>query len=242
MRLFPISLSGRAPAQPAKRGGRRTVDANPYGIVRRVLVAAITGALPDEHRAEAVQLLTQALAAGDEDVRGLAVIGLTELGSHPEIALPALTQALHDPAELVRRRAARAIGDFGKEAAPAVPQLIAALRDPEPSVRVDVIGSLGRIGPEARAAAPALIRLLGQEDTRIRTIVGAALRKMGPYAVPYLMKALTEPDAVIRERAAVLLGRIGIYHDAVVQVLLEACSDSEPEIRAAAREAISRLE
>ena len=246
MKLFPISLTGRAPAMPAKPekgGGRIKVgDANPYGIVRRVLVAAITGALPDDHRAEAADLLVQAMQVGEDEVRALAIIGLTEVGAPAETALPALIRCLLDPNETVRRRAARALGDFGGNAIGAVPQLTVALRDPSQQVRIEAVGALGRVGHDARPCLPTLIRLLGEEDTRTRMIVGTTLRRMGPYAVPYLMRALAEPDAVVRERAAVLLGQIGIYHDAVVQALLEACSDAEPEIRMAAREAISRLE
>jgi vesicle coat complex subunit len=242
MKLFSISLSGRSSSGNPQRGGPKVVEVNPYGIVRRVLIAAVTGNIPDEHRLEAVNLLKQALMGGEEDVRGLAVIGLLELEAPPSAILPALAKALHDPSEMVRRRAARALGDLGPLAAPAVSPLVSALRDPDPSVRMDAAGSLGRIGQDARAAIPALIEFVGDDDARVRTIAGVALRRMGPYAVPPLMKCLARPEPIVRERAAVLLGQIGIYHDAVVQRLLEACSDDEADVRQAAREAIERLQ
>jgi len=47
---------------------------NGTNAIRRVLVASITGSLPDEFRSEAVTLLIEAINAPDEDVRGLAVI------------------------------------------------------------------------------------------------------------------------------------------------------------------------
>ena len=53
---------------------------NSANVIRRVLVASITGSLPDEFRDEAVTLLVEAMNAPEDDVRGLAVIALCEIG------------------------------------------------------------------------------------------------------------------------------------------------------------------
>ena len=87
---------------------------NPYALVRRIIVAALTGTLPDEYRDESVNILSQALNAPDDDVRALAVIGLSELGAGAPVVLPALTGAMHDGCDQVRRRAARSLGDLGR--------------------------------------------------------------------------------------------------------------------------------
>jgi len=35
---------------------------NPYALIRRIIVAALTGTLPDEYRDDSVHILTQASA------------------------------------------------------------------------------------------------------------------------------------------------------------------------------------
>src|SRR5262245_31907809 len=104
-----------------------TATMSPYALVRRIIVAALTGTLPDEYRDDSVQILTQALSAPDDDVRSLAVIGLSELGAGANAVLPALTGAMHDGCDQVRRRAARSLGDLGNAALPSLPYLVSAL-------------------------------------------------------------------------------------------------------------------
>lgn len=211
-------------------------------LIRRVLVAAITGTLPDEYREEAVNLLTEALNAPDDEVRGLAVIALNELGCGAQVLLPALTGALHDSSEIVRRRAARALGDLGMAAIPAMPHLTSGLLDESRTVQLECSAALGRIGPEAEPALPNLFILMLEPDLRIRTVVGSSIRKMGQPAVSYSLAMLTESESIIRERACELLGLLGCVDDNVVEALLEACTDREPEVREAARNALDRLQ
>lgn len=215
---------------------------NAAHLIRRVLVASITGSLPEEYRDEAVSLLTQALNAPDDDVRGLAVIALNEIGCGAPVLLPALTSALHDSSELVRRRAARALGDLGLAAIPAMPHLTAGLQDQSRTVQLECTAALGRIGPDAEPALPNLFLLLLEPNLRVRTVVAASIRKMGQPAVSYSLAMLMDSDPLMRERACELLGQLNCVDDQVVEALLEACTDSEPEIREAARNALDRLQ
>jgi HEAT repeat protein len=215
---------------------------NPYALVRRIIVAALTGTLPDEYRDDSVHILTQALSAPDEDVRALAVIGLSEFGVAAPAVLPALTGAMHDGSDQVRRRAVRSLGDFGRAALPSLPHLVCALDDSATCVRMEAMSAIGRIGPDAEPAIPHIIPLLADEDVRVRTVAGATLKKIGSASVPLLVEALADPDAIVRERAAILLGQLRAADDQVIEGLFEALSDFDEDVRLAARQALKAIE
>lgn len=210
-------------------------------VIRKVLIAAITGALPDEYRDEAIDLLTEAMHGQDDEVRALAVIALQEIGCSAPAVLPALIDGLRDPHEIVRRRSARALGDFGMAATPALPHLVRILDDNHNCVRMEAISALARLGSEAESALPFLVPLLADPEMRLSTVAGVAIRRIGNGAISHLIEALSDPNAVLRERAAALLGHLGKPSDLVIEALLESCTDSEPEVREAARSALDRL-
>ena len=232
--------SGTAPS-PA---GTVTVNnqASPIALLRRVLIAAITGALPDEYRDEAVNLLLEAMNTPDDEIRGLSVLALQEIGGAAPLILPVLAGALHDPSELVRRRAARAIGDLGLAGVQALPHLIAGLQDASESVRLEVMSALSRLESEAEPALPLLINQLCEPEIRLRTVASATIKRVGPVAINYLLCALVDNDAIMRERSAILLGQMGYFEDSIIEGLLEACGDSDPDVREAARLALDRLQ
>lgn len=216
---------------------------SPYALIRRIIVAALTGTLPDEYRDDSVSILTQALSAPDDEIRAMAVIGLGELGPGTGGAiLPALTSAIHDGAEQVRKRAARSLGDLGPAAAAALPHLISALRDPTTCVRLEALAAIGRIGPDAEPAVPFIVPLLSDEETRVRTVAAATLKKIGPDCIPYLVEAMSDPDAILRERSALLLGQLGATSDDAIEALLEALADFDEDVRTAARRALELIE
>jgi HEAT repeat protein len=211
-------------------------------VVRKVLIAAVTGSLPDEYREEAINLLTDALRGPDDDVRALAVIALQEMGGAAPTVLPALMEALHDPNEIVRRRSARALGDLGMAALPALPHLISALQDSHNSVRMEAVAALSRLGPDAEPAIPAILGMLTEPELRLSIVAGCALKRMGRAVTPYLIGCLSDPNAILRERCALLLGRLQIEDDSVIESLLETCTDSEAEVRESARRALDHLQ
>src|SRR5262245_17743312 len=230
--------AGTCRSQPRQSPMPATIQINPYALVRRIIVATLTGTLPDEYRDDSVQILTQALNAPDEDVRALAVIGLSEFGAAAPAVLPALTGAMHDGSNQVRRRAVRSLGDFGPAALPSLPHLVCALDDPFIGVRMEAMGAIGRIGPDAEPAVPHIIPLLADEDMRVRTIASATLKKIGRASIPLLIEALSDPDPIMRERAAVLLGQLRAEGDEVIEGLFEVLSDFDEDVRVAAREAL----
>jgi HEAT repeat protein len=218
------------------------IQASAANVLRRVLVASITGSLPDENREAAVGLLVAAINAPDDDVRGLAVIALSEIGVGAPVMLPVLTDALQDSSEIVRKRAARALGELGIAAVAVIPHLSAGLRDESLNVRLECTAALGRIGPDAEPAMPALFALLVEPDVRVRTVAAAAIRQLGRPALNYALEMLADPDPLMRERSCDLLGQIRCLDDRVVEALLEASIDREVEVRVAARHALERLQ
>jgi len=104
------------------------------------------------------------------------------------------------------------------------------------------MSALGRIGPDAEPAVPYLVCLLADEETRVRTVAGATLKKIGPSCIPFLVEAMTDPDAILRERAALLLGQLKATDDASIEALLEALSDYDEDVRAAARKSLEIIE
>jgi HEAT repeat protein len=219
-----------------------TLELSPQLKIRRILLAIITGVLPDDLKNDALKLVIETLRVADDDIRGLAVIGLHEIGVGSPQALDVFVDVLNDPSLLVRRRAVRAIGDFGAAASHCVRELVTMTHDTDYSVRIEAINSLGKLGAAAKSAIPAIVALLGDEDTRIRTISGLAIRKIGHHSVPHLVGLLSDPSAISRERAASLLGRFGFCNDAILQALLEASQDEDSDVRSAARCSLETLE
>ncbi|QVL31736.1 HEAT repeat domain-containing protein [Telmatocola sphagniphila] len=222
--------------------GENVIELTPQLKIRKVILAIITGALPDDLRPEALKLLIDTLRVADEEIRCLAVIALHEIGVGSPVALDAFVDLLNDFHPPVRRRAVRAIGDFGPDASHVVRELITMMNDDVHSVRVEAINSIGKLGSVAKAAIPAVVSLMSEEDTRIRTIATMALKKIGKVSVPHLVGLLADPEAISRERAARLLGRLGSTDEVVVQSLLQATLDSEENVREAAREALEYIQ
>jgi HEAT repeat protein len=53
---------------------------------------------------------------------------------------------------------------------------------------------------------------------------------------------MTDPDAILRERAALLLGQLRATSDEAIEALLEALSDFDDDVRTAARRALEMVE
>lgn len=217
------------------------VALHPFALVRRIIVAVMTGSLPDEYREDATAILLEALNSDDQDIRAMAIVGLNELGENSGKVVPALIGALKDSCENVRKRATRTLGEFGETAFCSLPALIEALNDPHSSVRLESMATLGRMGKNAVDAIEHLIPLLGHEDSRVRSVAGSTLKKIGSACIPHLLTAINDPDAIIRERAAYLLGTFKQREDQVVEALLEACSDFDFDVRRAARGALDLM-
>jgi HEAT repeat protein len=86
------------------------------------------------------------------------------------------------------------------------------------------------------------VSLMSDEETRVRTVAGATLKRIGPDCIPYLIEGMSDPDAILRERAAILLGQLGATDDTAIEALLEALSDFDEDVRAAARRSLEVIE
>jgi serine/threonine-protein kinase len=86
--------------------------------------------------------------------------------------------------------------------------LIEALRAPDKYDRARAARVLGGIGSDAKAAIPVLLEALRDREAMVRFDAANALEKMGDAAKEALSHALQDDDAVVRRIAAEALGRI----------------------------------
>ena len=126
---------------------------------------------------------------------------------------------------------------------------IAALEDSTVVGRVravDALRNILRVQPNSPHIVRALIRALGDSVDAVRMSAGVALTTEGVRAegaVPALHDALHDTaHAVVRWQAAMILGRLASSTgQASVPVLIEALSDAEPQVRAAAAQALGEI-
>ena len=193
-----------------------------------------------------VPALAAALNDADEEVRGLATVGLRRMKLSPEMAIqvcceqlknsphaetalrrfgqsavPSLIRALGAKDAATREKAARALSGIGEAAAEASPPLIQALRDGDADVRLAVAKALWSITKEAQKVVPALAHLLE--------------RKWPP-----------SPEAdELRRRflMAVIesLGRIGPPAQVAIPALLDKTGDENRHVRESAIRALRQI-
>ena len=216
---------------------------DPLVVIRKVIVGALNGQIPENRIAEAVTVLRYAYDHGDDDLRSMTVMALTELGPSRAAVFPLILAATRDTSAGVRKRAVRAAGQAGDRAATGLTFLMSRLIDESEAVRCEAVAALGELGHRADDAVPALMSLLTHSVGRIRAVIGITLRKIGEGAIPYLLAALVNPDDDSRERAAALLGSMEIDDPDLVEALLGvALSDPLGQVRDTARRALSRIE
>lgn len=135
--------------------------------------------------------------------------------SNAKKAVPELLARLQDRASTVRMSAAEALGKIGdKRAANDLMDL--ARRDPVSTVRAEAARALGRVGDET--VIDSLVVLLDDPDywTRLRAI--EAIELIRPKDTSALDRALTDPSAEVRGRAAIALERIGVLVERVAEL------------------------
>lgn len=116
-----------------------------------------------------------------------------------------LIRLLSDRDPDTRWRAAEALGGMRSTA---VGDLLAGLDCRDPVARLGIVEALGDIG-DPRAVGPLLGILAGDGNSENRWAAALALGNLGdPGAVPFLVKALGDPDKYVRLGAALSLGRL----------------------------------
>jgi len=178
---------------------------------------------------------------------------------HPEL-LGTVVRLLDDPGKGVRREAIETLGKFGAAAVPrlaalaedpktredaiealsfigskeAMPPLVKVCTHKEWAIRFKAVNGLGRIGPAAASAAPIVLKAGREGDGYIRRSALEALQAMGAGAVPYLARALDDPDLALRALAAEALARIKSDDPRIATGLAGLLGHPEARVAAAA--------
>jgi HEAT repeat protein len=170
------------------------------------------------------------------------------LGGIGLAAVPVLTDAAtdKDTDPTLRELAIKALVRAELGAEHVVPTLIAALEDADPSIREFAVDALIERGSAAKDAAPALVELMIRENDDEGLpwkVTRGLLLKIGldARAVPALIKALNNDQAVVRDFAADLLGEIGTEAATAVPALTKALEDPDEGVRASAADAIEKI-
>jgi HEAT repeat protein len=180
--------------------------------------------------------LCKALKDSDVAVRRAATEAVA--GVEPAHALPALIAVLHDADTEVRLRAVRSLGYYREWAKPATAPLCRVVQqDPDINVRRGAIWALIMIGPERKEIRPVLITAM--RDKELSDHVFSNLPLTGKAAVPVLVEALRDEN--IRLEAMRVLGWMGPTAEAAGAVLAQLTEDEDPEVWAAAEEALNRI-
>jgi len=199
----------------------------------------------------AIPAMQQALAHTNEWVRsnvGVSLANAVEAGrisreaTRPLIA--ALLRNLADTNRSVRWDTASALGSIHLEPSLCIPELIKGLRDPEPEVQSRCGQALSRFGDDAAEAIPAILQLYeGARSDRRQTLCNSVkyFRSAPDLVVPFLVRALSEPDAIVRMYAASSLGQLAQLPELSIPPLIDALQDPHEFVRLNAVQAIGNF-
>ncbi len=182
---------------------------------------------------EAMAVLADIVEKGDEAIANTAAFGLTRYG---EEGRQQLREMLRSERPTTRYAAARALATLNDRAA--LHYLQQQANQEDLAQRITILQLMARAGDEK--ALRELLGLLTHEDPLIRLRARLGLYAVGKPAIPLLLQALDSADNRLRAEAALVLGamRASIAKDKLVPLL----KDSDPAVRAAAAQALQRLE
>jgi HEAT repeat protein len=190
--LWPCALFGLPPL------GKAAVAAVPNPLLaRRQEVCMSFGLALGRMGQPAMPRILEALRDANSSVRLGAVWALLVLGPEAADARPALLERLRDRDHEVQLSAGLALARMGK---PAVPDLAARLEDRDEQVRLCAANALAHVGPTLdanRAEALSVNERLALQRSMQRQRAEARRE-----ALPALVKALKDPSAQVRLRAA----------------------------------------
>ena len=203
---------------------------------------------------EAVVWSRHSLSDADSAVRAVAAKQLGELKrlSIGDVALwteiaTGLSERLDDPDIDVRFEAARALGRIRTNDEPSKGVILSLLDDEgiQPLMTAAIVTALGeRSDVDLSLLVSRYGRLLSHEQAEVRESVSAAVAAWGPQAAPLvdpLVIALDDEEPLVREHAALALGRAEVASEAVVAALRTASVDEDEAVAETAREALRLL-
>ena len=202
----------------------------------------------------AVAWSRHSLSDADSAVRALAAKQLGELRRlftgdvvpWTEIATE-LSERLCDSDIDVRFEAARALGRIQTSDESSKGVLLSLLDDEgiQPLMTAAIVTALGeRSDVDLAQLVSRYGRLLSHEQAEVRESVSAAVAAWGPQAaslVDPLVIALDDEEPLVREHAALALGRAEVASEAIIAALRTASADEDEVVAETAREALRRL-
>ena len=197
-------------------------------------------ALPADARQAAASQLVSGLDFPLEDLLWETTWTLGEMGP---TAVPALVATIQDPnaTSQARVHGLWALGLIGPEAHDALPRVKEALTDPAPEARGTAAFALSQIDTQAGTAVPLLIPLFADPIPEVNAAATQAIARYRDQAVPFLRKALADPNAFVRKQSVVTLGLMGEHAGGAVVELVAMVRDPNNELRAEAAEALGHI-
>jgi len=188
--------------------------------------------------------------APEEHIHVALAIG--SLARPPYETLPALIDALSTDDSVVRRSITVALGKLGAAARPALPALARVARigledQHDPLTAIDVIATIDPGSTEAQALVQPLAALLRDSPSSFRRHQAAFLpMKLGPTAaaaVATLREALNSRDPDVRQKAIMILRRVGpAARSAIPDLASLARDDPTRSVRQSAQQAADTID
>ena len=195
----------------------------------------------------AVPLLVETLKQRPE-IRPRVARMLARIGPAAKAAVPALVEIATDGDAAARSEALLALAAIGPDADAAVPAAIAALKGQDAKLRFSAVYALGRIGATAIDAAPVLHELAEGRDPLLSLAATWALSRIDPQcpqtlskSVPQLVRALQDPEPLVRLHATDSLRCLGPRAKAAVPSLKQSLQDENQFVRDMAAEALKSI-
>jgi HEAT repeat protein len=203
----------------------------------REQAAGVLGSLGYRDR-RIVLPLAERLRDPSDSVRAQAAWALRGLSPDVRLLLPELQQAVADPNAAVRLHAVTFLGSLG---APALPLLLQAFKDKDLAVQRQALAMLQETNVDSETLISAVAPLLLGDNADLRRDAVAVLHRCGSPALPYLIQALRDPSAEVREQVVLALQDVGADDKELHQALLQASKDKDAFVRAGALAALLRF-
>jgi HEAT repeat protein len=110
-----------------------------------------------------------------------------------------------------------------------------------PNIRATAAYLLGQIGPPAASASDALIKALNDPEALVRLRAIRALSQIGEPVLPQLIVALNNPSATVRQGAARSIGGMKTKPRSAIPSLIRALSDPRLSVREAAFQSLTQI-
>ncbi|MFI5402467.1 MAG: HEAT repeat domain-containing protein [Planctomycetota bacterium] len=196
----------------------------------------------EAHGTEALDVLVAILGEGPVKARIQAAALLARLGPEASPAVPGLVEALGAKDTGVRGMAAIALGRIGPAARTAIVPLDRLLGDRDVRVRVAACLAIHGITGDTSAATRVLFDAFTSPDPDVRAMVADAFDEVGMPIVGFLALSLKNDDETTRVNAAKTLAAMGPGAADARGALQDALDDKSEAVRAAASEALTRLD